>query len=175
VQTVSNDNFGPLVAYLVPGATVLLGLRPYFPVLQSWFASTPPDAPTIGSFLYLTVASLAAGMTISAIRWIIIDHLHAATGLKPPNLDFSKLADRVEGFSLLIEIHYRHFLYYSNMAVAIAIGYAAYRFSGEAPPIGWFDAGILTLEIVFYWTSRDTMAKYLRRSQQLLGTSASAR
>ena len=35
MQTVSNDNSGPPVAYLVPGATVLLGLRPYFPVLHS--------------------------------------------------------------------------------------------------------------------------------------------
>ena len=75
MQNVSNSNFGPLVAYLLPGATVLLGASPFSPTLQSWFAMAPADAPTIGGFLYLTVASLAVGMTISAIRWALVDTL----------------------------------------------------------------------------------------------------
>jgi hypothetical protein len=68
MQSVSNDTFGPLIAYLVPGATALYGLSPYVPAVQSWFACTPGDAPTIGGFLYLTVAALAVGMTVSAVR-----------------------------------------------------------------------------------------------------------
>jgi hypothetical protein len=58
---VSNDNFGPLIAYLVPGVTVLLGASLFCPELQAMFAMTPVDAPTIGVFLYLTVASLGVG------------------------------------------------------------------------------------------------------------------
>ena len=46
VQNVSNSNFGPLIAYLVPGATVLLGFSLFSPVLRSWFAATPADVPT---------------------------------------------------------------------------------------------------------------------------------
>src|SRR5271154_3653500 len=74
---VSNDNFGPLVAYLVPGATVLLGASQFSPILRAWLASTPTDAPTIGGFLYLTVASLGVGMTVSAVRWSTVDQFHA--------------------------------------------------------------------------------------------------
>ena len=67
MTSVSNANFGPLIAYLVPGATVLLGLSPFSPTLRAWLAATPADSPpTIGGFLYLTVASLAVGMTVSA-------------------------------------------------------------------------------------------------------------
>ena len=57
----TRDTFGPLIAYLVSGATVLFGFSQFSPTLRTWFAVTPADAPTIGGFLYLTVASLAAG------------------------------------------------------------------------------------------------------------------
>ena len=73
MQAVSNDNFGPLIAYLVPGATVLVGLSNFSMTLRSWLGNTPSDAPSIGGFLYLTVASIAAGMTVSALRWVAVD------------------------------------------------------------------------------------------------------
>lgn len=109
---VSNDNFGPLIAYLVPGAIVLLGGSQFSSMLRAWFASTPTDAPTIGGFLYLTVASLGVGMTVSAVRWATVDQFHARTGLRIPRRDFSKLGRNVDAFSLLIRIHYEHYQFY---------------------------------------------------------------
>ena len=170
MQSVSNDNFGPLIAYLVPGATALAGISQFSPALQSWFAATPVDAPTIGGFLYLTAASLAAGMTISAVRWVLIDALHAHTGLPAPRLNFSSLDRKVDALNLLIEIHYRHYQFYANMFVAVAIAYVCYRLaSGWTTPLGWLDAGAIFLEAVFLVTSRDTLKKYYTRSQQLFG------
>ena len=136
---VSNDNFGPLIAYLVPGATVLLGASKFSPTLRSWFASTPADAPTIGGFLYLTLASLGVGMTVSAVRWAIIDKIHARTGVPIPPRDFSKLGPNVEAFHLLIRIHYEHYQFYANMCVGMAIAYACYHFKlgGLFPLAGW--------------------------------------
>ena len=82
----------------------------------------PADAPTIGGFLYLTVASLAAGMTVSAIRWAVVDTLHSLTGLPLPPLDFSRLGKNVAAYGLLIQIHYVHYQFYSNEAIATADG-----------------------------------------------------
>ena len=113
MQSVSKDTFGPLIAYLVPGATALFGLSPFIPAVQSWFGSTPGDAPTIGGFLYLTVASFAMGMTVNAIRWVVVDTLYAWTGLQAPLLDFSRLGPNVAAMRLLIEIHYEHFQFHS--------------------------------------------------------------
>ena len=107
MQNVTNANFGPLIAYLVPGATALWGISEFYPALRSWFAVVPMQTPTIGGFLYLTVASIACGMVISAIRWAVVDTFHRVTGLPPPKLDFSKLGPNVEAYSLLIEIHYQ--------------------------------------------------------------------
>ena len=111
MQSVSNANFGPLIAYLVPGATVLLGASPFSPVVRSWFGASPAAAPTIGGFLYLTTASIAVGMTVSAIRWAVVDTMHSRTGLPLPPLDFSQLGKHVLAYALLIEIHYRHYLF----------------------------------------------------------------
>lgn len=169
MPTVSNATFGPLVAYLVPGATVLAGLAPYSATLRSWFALSPADAPTIGGFLFLTVAALAVGMTVSAVRWAVVDSLHAWTGLGPPPLDFSALGRNVEAFVLLIEIHYRHYQFYANMLVATAVAYASYRTQlGGLTPVGWPDVAVGLLALVFFAASRDTLRKYYGRSRQLL-------
>lgn len=165
----ASGNFGILIAYLIPGATALWGFSLFSPALQSLFAATRPDAPTIGGFLYLSVASLGAGMTVNALRWAIVDTIHARTGLAMPPLDFSKLGSNVEAFRLLIEIHYQHYQWFSNSLVAVAIAYAAYRVHlGMHGGWGWTDAGAFLLELVFFAASRDTLNKYFGRSQQLL-------
>lgn len=171
VPSVSKDTFGPLVAYLVPGATALMGVSPFSETLQGWLALSPADAPTVGGFLYLTVAALAAGMTINAVRWAVIDTLHEWTCVAPPPLDFSKLRGNVEGFELLIEIHYRHFQFFGNMLIATAVAYVGYRLQlGRVLPLGWIDLGFLLIEVVFFAASRDTLEKYYARSGQFLGT-----
>ena len=169
VQSVSNASFGPLIAYLVPGATALWGLSRFSEPLRSWFAFTAVDAPTISGFLYLTVASLAVGMTVTAIRWASVDLLHAKTGLRPPALDFARLAGNVDAFNMLIEIHYRHYQFYANMFVATAIAFACQRSAiSNGVGSGWLDSGFIALEAVFFYTSRDTLQKYYQRTRQLL-------
>lgn len=169
MQSVTNDNFGPLVAYLLPGATVLLGITPFSPLVRSWFAVSPEGVPTIGGFLFLTAASIGVGMTVSAIRWLVIDTLHRLTGLTPPPHDFSRLGLNVEAFGLLIDIHYKHFLFYGNEAIALLIAYGCYRVNlGATAGLSWLDCLFVLLEAVFWTASRDTMAKYHLRSRQLL-------
>lgn len=170
VQSVSTANFGPLIAYLVPGATALFGLAQFSPMLQMWFATSPANAPTVSGFLYLTGASLAIGMTVSAIRWATIDSLHAWTGLPMPSLNFANLGANVEAMSLLIRIHYEHYQFYANMFVATAFAYGCYRAnSADFLTFRWMDGGFVALEIIFLLTSRDTLRRYYVRSGQLLG------
>lgn len=169
MQSISNDTFGPLIAYLVPGATVLTGLSPFLPTVGTWLEGTATTAPTIGGLLYLSLASLAAGMTVSAVRWAVVDAFHARTGLPAPALDFRRLAGNVEEFRLLIEIHYRHYQFYANMLVAVFVAYLGYRISAGFIRPGLPDLAFVALEPIFYYTSRDTLRKYYARSQQLLG------
>ena len=145
------------------------GFSLFSPSPAAWFAATPENAPTISGFLYLTVTSLAAGMTITAIRWAIVDQLHAITGLRPPKLDFSRLATRVDAFNLLIEIHYRHYQFYSNAWTATAIAYICHRIHlGTLWHVDLIDPGFVLLEAIFFMTSRDTLRRYYQRTEQLL-------
>lgn len=169
MKDVTSNNFGVLIAYLVPGATALWGLSSFSPSLRAWFAATPNDAPTISGFLYLTVASLAVGMTVTAVRWACVDLVHAATGVEAPDLDFSQLPGKVDAYNLLIEIHYRHYQFYANMFVATAITWICHRIAIEPRcQISWVDPTFVIVEAVFFLTSRDTLKKYLKRTEQLL-------
>lgn len=172
MRSISDNTLGPLIAYLVPGVTALVGLSPFIPVVQSWLAGTVVNAPTIGGFLYLTVASLAAGMILNAVRWAVVDQFHARTGLRPPSLDFSRLGPNVEAMRLLIAIHYQHYQFYSNMLVATAIAWASHRTAiGWTQPPAVIDLVTAILEIVFFATSRDTLRRYYIRTSQLLSPS----
>ena len=169
MKDVTSNNFGVLIAYLVPGATALWGISLFSPAVRVWFASTPQDAPTISGFLYLTVASLAFGMTVTAIRWACVDLIHSMTGLGAPELDFSALPGKVDAYNLLIEIHYKHFQFYSNMFVATAIAYICHRTDlGTLCHIDWIDPGFVLVEAIFFLTSRDTLRRYYQRTEQLL-------
>jgi len=60
MQSVTHANFGPLVSYLVPGVTGDRRPQPVSPTLREWLAG-PAGGPTLGGFLYLTVAALTRG------------------------------------------------------------------------------------------------------------------
>lgn len=166
MNPVSDSNFGPLIAYLVPGATALAGLAQFSPTVGSLFVIGQETPPTISGFLYLTLASVAAGMTVAAIRWAFVDSIHAMAGLRPPKLDFRNLPGKVDAFALLIEIHYRHYQFYANMFVAALISYLALRTTTPLSP--WLDVPWFALESIFFLTSRDTLKKYYSRTAQLL-------
>jgi hypothetical protein len=167
---VNVKNFGVLIAFLLPGLVTLLGIAPYSATVRSWFGTSATTAPTVGGFLYVTLAAIGLGMTTSVIRWLVLDWLHHHTGIRPPEWDFSGLQANLDGFMALVENHYRYYQFYGNMVVAqgiIAIGYAL---SPTLPseksrlvlPI------FLALMGLFYVASRDTLAKYYDRASTLL-------
>lgn len=160
MQSVTNDTFGPLVAYLVPGATVLAGWSPHVPAMAGWVVTPPGEPPTIGGLVFLSVAAVVVGMTVSAVRWAMVDRVHARTGLVAPKLNFTHLPGRVAEFQQLIEIHYRYYQFYANMLVAVALAYLGHRLNvGLARP-GLADLGVVLVEPVFFLTSRATLGKY---------------
>ena len=105
MSELSEKNFGIVIAYVVPGFVALWGISHLSPTVDSWITTSQHGAPTIAGFLYVTLASLTAGLTVSAVRWAIVDSLHHATGLKPPSWEFANLDDRLQGFLALVENH----------------------------------------------------------------------
>jgi hypothetical protein len=120
--------------------------------------------------LFVTLASVVAGLTVSTVRWLVVDTLHHRTGLPPPPRDFSRLGGNEAAFGLIVEDHYRYYQFYSNMLVALfftlilrhaAAGGQWSRFDG-------IDAIVFATGGTFFAGSRDTLRKYYERTGQLL-------
>lgn len=78
-----------------------MGVVYFSPTIRSWLEpSSLVTAPTLGSFLYVLLGSLAAGLIISALRWATLDTFHHATGLAAPALNFATLPQNLEAFIL---------------------------------------------------------------------------
>ena len=114
VRTVSGQNFGLVVAYLLPGFVALWGVSCFSPTVRAWIMASHPKDPTVAGFMYVTLASLGAGMTVSAVRWALIDQIHHATRIKPPVWN-SPIWRKSSGLPDTRQYHYRYYQFYSNM------------------------------------------------------------
>lgn len=170
MNSLSSQNFGLVIAYLLPGFVTLWGVSCFSPTVDAWITASQENAPTVAGFMYVTLASLAAGVTVSAVRWALVDHLHHATGIVPPAWKFTNLEGKLQGYLMLVESHYRYYQFYANMFVAAAFAVTARALSGSLrPSFGpWTVVGFVALEMVLLAGSRDTLRKYYDRTQQLL-------
>lgn len=164
------SNFGIVIAYLLPGLVLVWGLSTNSETVRGWLGATPREAPTVGGFLYATVGALGAGIIVSAIRWMIIDRLHHATGVRPPKLKFGRLTENFEAFEGLVENHYRFYQAYANTLVAVVIAYPMVRKSMAIGCTGFCGVDLITILvlIVLFLGSRDSLSRYYDRTQQLL-------
>ena len=170
MQEVSPFNFGLIAAYLVPGFVALWGAAYPFPCLRTWLIAPPENLPTVGGLLYVTIASLAAGTTASAVRWLVFDTFHHHTGVEPPRWDFGLLPERLDAYQTLIEIHYRYYQLHANLLVALVFAYVA-RFTAtpwRAYHPGAVDLGFVVVCAVLFLGSRDALRKYYHRAGELL-------
>jgi hypothetical protein len=166
VNDVTNQNFGLLIAFVLPGFILLWGLQPHSDMITGWLGHAATEVPSVGGFLYITMASVGVGQLVSTLRWLLIDTLHHRTGVRPPRWDFRKLKDRVTAYDRLIEIHYRYYQFHANSLLAVSI----------SAILRWLKQGfhirelilLLTIDTLLYLGSRDTLQMYYRRVEELL-------
>mgnify|MGYP001799862497 CR=1 FL=1 len=170
MQNASTRNFGLLIAYVVPGFVALVGLGFVSEDVQGWLLGVTPEGPTLGGFLYVTVASVTGGMVSNAVRWALIDTAHHLPGLARPEWSDAALHERVTAYEWLVENHYRHYQFYGNTVCALIFAHACWRagLAGTGNGLGWTDGATVALLLVLIAGSRSTLARYYRRSASLL-------
>ena len=175
MREVTGKNFGFLIAFVLPGFVSLWGVSHFSPTVKSWLVSSSTatgNAATVGGFLYVTLASVAAGLTASTIRWAVVDRLHNLTGIRRPYWDDSRLQECLGAFEALVENHYRYYQFYGNMLVAMLFLFAARliatgRHIADVNPL---DCVILAIGVLYWAGSRDALRNYYSRAEVLLGT-----
>ncbi len=115
----------------------------------------------------MTVTALAAGLTASAVRWLVVDTVHHRTGVRPTAWDFARLGENVAAFEFLIQIHYRYYKFYANMVVALVWAYAT-----DGYALGWRSVTYWLLAALFFLGSRDALRRYYDRASRLLTPTA---
>lgn len=161
-----NRHFGLVIAYLLPGFIALAGVAPFSPTVAQWLRAD--QTASLGAPLYALLAATAAGMTVSCLRWLVIDTIHSQSGLGGPVFNPRALEERPAAFSLLVESHYRFYQFYANTLVAVIWSYALRRWFGVAWASVGTDVLVFMLCAVLFAGSRDALAKYRTRSSQLL-------
>ena len=168
MKEVSTSNFGLVIAYLLPGFVTLIGVSFFSETVRIWLTVSPSDAPTVGGFLYVTLASLTAGLTVSTIRWAVVDTIHHHTGIRQPSFDFSKLQSNVAGFTILVDDLYRYYQFYGGFLVATAFTFVAFTLSTRSTS-AWTILLFVATEFILWIGSRDTLRKYYHQGGMLLG------
>lgn len=166
-----NQQFGLLIAYVLPGFVGLGGVALIVPSVARWLQPFGFEGLSgIGPPVYAVLSAITVGMIISCIRWLVIDHVMHGIGVQAPRWSPSQLETHLSSFTYLVESHYRYYQFYANSVVALVWTYAIYRAMSAAPWLGSAsDIAIITLCGVLLLGARDALAKYYRRTAQLVG------
>lgn len=175
VKDVSAQNFGYLIAFVLPGFLIVLAVAQVSPVVEQWLETAPQagaTAPTVGGFLYVTLASVAAGIVASTLRWLVIDSMHHATGILRPAWNDAGLQEKLEAFEALVSAHYRWYQHYANSLVSLGVFAFARHATGAALAPDRIDVLCGGVALLYWFGSRDTLRRYYARTTQLLGERA---
>lgn len=172
-HSLEND-FGLVIAYVVPGAVALWGAGYLFPPIRAWFGASADSGPSIGGFLFVTLGAIGAGVLVSAVRWAVVDRIYHATGIREPRWNFSRLPGRLHAFLGVVENHYKFFQFYANSLVALTFTFVARLLArGVTPGMGLLTIAFLAAAVVLVLASRDALRKYYLRSEMVLRSSRS--
>ena len=168
VKDVTTSNFGLLIAFVLPGFVLLWGIAPYSQTVTHWLAHANSDAPTVGGFLYVTLASVGLGQLVSTLRWLLIDSLHHRTGITPPAWSFRELRSKEASgaFERLVDDHYRFYQFHANGFVALTLAFLTHGVATGFSTSGF--VAVVLCDVLLFVGSRDTLSRYYRRAEQVL-------
>jgi len=162
--------FGFIIAYLLPGFIGLAGVAAIVPAVARWLRPMSGGDFGVGAPLYVLLAAIAMGSTVSCFRWLTLDQLHAATGIHRPALDDRRLMEVLSAFDYLVQNHFRYYEFCGNSLISLLWAYGVNRYLGTVPFFGLgTDGVILIVCLTLFAASRDALTKYYSRTGRLVG------
>lgn len=163
MEKILSVSFGYLIAFILPGFVVVLSLTPYSQLLQNWLKVTYSASPNVSAFICVIFLSLIVGITISAIRWLIFDHIiFRKLTNRIAELDYSKLSLQIERFKYINEGHYQFYQFYANMFISM---FTAYLFFCLVGIVYLFI--FVAIEILLLYASADCLKKFCSKAEDL--------
>jgi len=152
----------------VPGFIALGGLALLVPGVASWFRVAETGSGVAAS-VYTLLAATSLGMIVSCLRWVLVDHALALTGVRAPVWGLDRFEKRLDAFDKFVEYHYRYYQSYANTIIAVLWTYLLHRWLGTTSTLSPVtDIGIVILCAVLFAGARDALRKYYERTGSLL-------
>lgn len=141
-------------------------------------------SPSIGGFLYSTLAALVLGLLVNAVRGVVVDKLlysswfhrtivqrldDRAAPLHRTTLDYSKLKtpETLAAYQGLVDNIYRYYQYYANSLVAVVVAFAYYFLNGHQRPNWWWVA-IAGIVAVLLCVARNELKSFNDRATNIM-------
>lgn len=168
MKPVTHQSLGIVIAYLLPGFAALAALSLHSSTVHAWFDASGRDAPTVGGFLYVTVASLGLGLFLNSARGLTLDPLYHRLGVRKHSWDYSRLQANIVAVEFILTQQFRHYQFTGNMLAAVLIAYPLIELSDLQ--LNWTARlALFASGAVLFLSAKRLLQNYYRRLDEILG------
>lgn len=143
---ITSTSFGLLIAYLLPGLVTLFGLSYWLPDLRRLFETFLNGESNLGLFLLMALASIAASLQVTLIRWALFELFICRRNALTPD-DFKTLGEegKFTAFRGAVDEHYRYHQFWGSMVIALPVLFGGWAWRSRVFSHLW--SGLLVLLI----------------------------
>lgn len=168
----TSTSFGYIIAFLLPGITVIYAGTFYFSGMRSTMETFERSGSNIGLFLLVTLGGLAIGLILTPIRALIYEEVLCRKS-KLGKSGFQKLDANLLGpFRAVVDEQYRYHQFWGSMSVALPVLFSglAVRYRDELSWLEWIAsvAVALGIEAATVWAARESFSRYIWRAKAIL-------
>ena len=171
MRSVTHENLGILIAYVIPGFTALWGIRCFSPVVASWLDTSASSSSTVGAFLFVSLASLGLGVLANLVRGLTIDPLQRRVGVLKGDWKYSLLQTNIAAVEFLVVNQFRYYQFAGNLLVIVPFTAACQAICSQQWRLSVV-AACAFAELVLWFGARDCLRTYYRRLDEVLASSA---
>jgi hypothetical protein len=171
MKDITSTSFGYVIAYILPGMIGLYSLCPISPPVKELFKGFLTTNSSIGLFFIAALVSLAVGLQITALRWLIYELMFCRCRKLTAD-EFASLGvgSKLDAFRAAVDEHYRYHQFWGGMSIVLPGLYLmADGFLKISPQRnGCFLAASVLVELVTIAAAIVAYNRYITRSKQIL-------
>ena len=173
LKDLTSTSFGYIIAFLLPGLACLYGVGLWYNQVPALLQPASNSESTLGPSLVFLLASTAAGLLVSAVRWLLYEKL-LCKSKRFASDHFKKLQtpEKLSSFKAVVDEHYRYHQFFGGMSIGLLPLFVAWIRLHRTSNL-WLTAILLVaiaLEALLIVTGIDTYCKYVDRGNHIVGS-----
>ena len=145
MKDVTSTSFGLIIGFLLPGLVALYSLSFWSPLVETLFLSFLTAQSNVGLFLMVVMAGIAAGLQVTALRWVVFECIICQRDRLRPS-EFAALGSsegKLAAFRAAVDEHYRYHQFWGGVSVVMPLLFVGWLKSTWASLSFWQFCGAL--------------------------------